>query len=125
MNSKFKGLLVIVAALAVAIYVATVSPLYSQTATAPTAAPKVPAGSITLEGFGSAEEIRFDESTGGTRPTPMINKSWKLIGVSNGEKQNSNNLWFQDSAGNVYLVHGFTTHGQFIADPGVQVLRAK
>ena len=66
-----------------------------------------------LEGF-VIREIRFDESMGDKRPTPKIPKSWRLVGISNGEKGNSNNLWFQDTDGNIYLVQGFVSYGQFI-----------
>lgn len=61
-------------------------------------------------------EIRFDESLGNKRPTPVIPKGWKFVGVSNGEKINSNNLWFQDQTGNIYVVRGFTSGRQFILD---------
>lgn len=61
-------------------------------------------------------EIRFDESTGDKKPTPAIPKSWRFVGVSNGRSANSNNLWFQDQAGNIYLVQGFLNYSQFILD---------
>ncbi len=66
-----------------------------------------------LEGF-TIHQARFDESGGEKRPTPHIPKTWKLVGVSNGEKLNSNNLWFQDVAGTIYRVEGFNTVGKFI-----------
>lgn len=66
-----------------------------------------------LAGF-SVNEIRFDESMGDKKPIPIIPKGWRFVGVSNGEKSNSNNLWFQDQAGNIYLVQGFTSGSEFI-----------
>ena len=59
-------------------------------------------------------EIRFDESAEGRRPTPRIPKDWHFVGVSNGEKGNCNNLWFQDKEGNIYMVSGFTSGVKFI-----------
>ena len=66
------------------------------------------------------QEIRFDELLGGKKPTPRIPKGWRFVGVSNGEKMNSNNLWFQDGSGNVYVLQGFITSGRFILDENVQ-----
>jgi hypothetical protein len=78
-----------------------------------------------LEGFFITKEIRFDESIGERKPTPQIPKSWQFVGVSNGEKINSNNLWFQDKDGNIYLIQGFNSYGQFIVREGIQKLKAK
>ncbi|MCE8429791.1 MAG: hypothetical protein J5U19_15570 [Candidatus Methanoperedens sp.] len=69
------------------------------------------------------KEIRFDESMGDEKPTPKIPKSWRLVGVSNGENMNYNNLWFQDSDGNIYLVQGFVSYGQFILQPSIGKIR--
>ena len=76
-----------------------------------------------LSGFRTTE-VRFDESTGDKLPTPTIPSSWRFIGVSNGEKLNSNNLWFQDKDGNVYLIQGFTSYGRFILKENIQKLAA-
>ena len=73
---------------------------------------------------GWLHEIRFDESMGNKRPTPTIPKGWRFVSVSNGEKRNSNNLWFQDRAGNIYLVRGFNTDDQFILQDNVFKLAA-
>src|SRR5690349_1328721 len=78
----------------------------------------------TLQGF-SIDEIRFDESVGGKRVAPAIPKDWKFIAVSNGEKMNCNNLWFQDGAGNIYMLQGFTSYGKFIVAPKIQKLAVK
>ena len=67
-------------------------------------------------------EIRFDESTGEKKPTPKLPSTWRFIGVSNGEKANSNNLWFQDKDGSIYVVQGFTTYGKFIVSETIQKL---
>ncbi|MGZ3499660.1 MAG: hypothetical protein ACXVAK_19225, partial [Vulcanimicrobiaceae bacterium] len=77
------------------------------------------------EGFAASTEIRFDESVGKPKATPVIPKSWRFVGVSNGERANSNNLWFQDAQGRIYLIQGFTTDGKFIVEPSVQFLNAK
>jgi len=82
-------------------------------------ASKTSAQSKILEGFISSE-IRFDESMGDKRPTPKIPRGWRFIGVSNGEKANSNNLWFQDSSGNIYLLQGFVSYSKFILEERVQ-----
>jgi len=76
-----------------------------------------------LQGF-TLNEIRFDESEGGKKPTPQIPKSWRFVGVSNGEKSNSNNLWFQDSSGNIYMFQGFTDGPTFIINENVGELHA-
>ena len=78
--------------------------LYPGLAAAQTGAP---------EGF-EVKEIRFDESMGKAKPTPRIPSSWRFVGVSNGEKRNSNNLWFQDREGNIYVVQGFTSGRDFV-----------
>ena len=67
-------------------------------------------------------EIRFDESASGKKPNPRIPKGWRFIGVANGEKINSNTLWFQGQDGTVYLLTGFTADHQFLLDNRVQVL---
>jgi hypothetical protein len=70
-------------------------------------------------------EARFDESVGGSKPTPTIPSGWRFVGVSNGEKMNSNTLWFQDRVGNIYIIQGFTTHGQFILDETIYKIAAE
>ncbi len=74
-----------------------------------------------IEGF-SIFEIRFDESMRNKRPTPTVPKGWRFVGVSNGEKINSNNLWFQDQAGNIYVVRGFNTEYKFVLQDYVSKL---
>jgi hypothetical protein len=76
-----------------------------------------------LAGF-TIGKIRFDESMGEKKPTPAIPNGWRFIGVSNGEKSNSNNLWFQDKDGSIYVVQGFTTGRQFILREDIQKLSA-
>ena len=71
------------------------------------------------EGF-VIKEVRFDESVREKKPTPKIPISWRFIGVSNGEKSNSNNLWFQDKKGNIYVVQGFTAYDKFILREDIQ-----
>lgn len=43
---------------------------------------------------------------------PAIPATWKLVSVSQGEKSNSSNLWFQDADGAIYLLQGFTSHNK-------------
>jgi hypothetical protein len=72
-----------------------------------------------LDGF-YFQDMRFDESPGRKLPTPRIPRSWRFMGVSNGEKPNSNNLWFQDASGNIFMVSGSNKSGKFIVAPGIQ-----
>ena len=81
------------------------------------------AQSPSLVGF-TISEIRFDESMGEKKSTPKLPGTWRFIGVSNGEKRNSNNLWFQDRDGSIYLVQGFTTEREFIVQESIQRLNA-
>ena len=69
-------------------------------------------------------EIRFDEGMGEKKPTPKLPSTWRFIGVSNGEKRNSNNLCFQDRDRSIYLVQGFTTEHEFIVQKSIQKLNA-
>lgn len=77
-----------------------------------------------LEEFTSVEAIRHRD-THGAGTSPSIPKSWKFIGVSNGEKSNSNNMWFQDSDGSVYLLQGFTSKNKFYIHENVYKIPAK
>jgi hypothetical protein len=77
-----------------------------------------------LEEFNTIEGIKFQDAHGTSNP-PSIPKSWKLITVSNGEKSNSNNLWFQDTDGSVYLLQGFTSQNKFIIHEHVYKIPAK
>lgn len=80
-----------------------------------------PAG---LEEFTAIEGIRFHEASTEKKP-PSIPKSWKLISVSNGEKSNSNNLWFQDAEGSVYLLQGHASGSKFFVHDVVYKIPAK
>jgi hypothetical protein len=74
----------------------------------------------------TVHEIRFDESGGGPPgPTPTVPKSWQFVGVSNGEKMNSNNLWFRDTSGRIIMLQGFTDAGKFIIDTKASVLETE
>jgi len=84
--------------------------------------PHVPATG--LEEFTSVEAIKFREAQGTNTPPP-IPKSWKLISVSNGEKPNSSNLWFQDSDGSLILLQGFTSQNKFIIHENIYKIPAK
>jgi hypothetical protein len=77
-----------------------------------------------LEEFATIEGIKFKDAQGAVNP-PSIPKSWKLISVSTGEKANSNNLWFQDADGSVYLIQGFTSQNRFIIHEHVYKIPAK
>jgi hypothetical protein len=77
-----------------------------------------------LEEFTTIEGIKFHDAHGTSNP-PSIPKSWKLISVSSGEKSNSNNLWFQDADGSVYLLQGFTSQNKFFIHEHVYKIPAK
>ncbi len=77
-----------------------------------------------LEEFTTIEGIRFKDARGTNNP-PSIPKSWKLIAVSSGEMSNSNNLWFQDTDGSVYLLQGFTSQNKFFIHEQVYKIPAK
>jgi hypothetical protein len=68
-------------------------------------------------GFSGVRVILFDES-GGQQP-PQIPKSWRFVGVGNGEKTNETSLWFQDNNGTIYAVTGFHENWHFIMHPYV------
>lgn len=61
----------------------------------------------------------------GANSLPAIPKSWKLISVSNGEKSNSSNLWFQAEDGSFYLLQGFTSQNKFMLHEHVYKIPAK
>jgi hypothetical protein len=70
--------------------------------------------------------VRFDESRGYRKPTTVIPKTWRFVGVSNGRTINANNLWFQDSDGNIYVAQGFVADNEeFIIVDHMQKLAAK
>jgi hypothetical protein len=72
----------------------------------------------------SVDSIKFRDAQGTVVP-PSISKSWRLISVSTGEKSNSNNLWFQDTDGSVYLLQGFTSQSKFFIHENVYKIPAK
>ena len=76
------------------------------------------------EEFTSVEAIKLRDFQG-TSTHPAIPKSWKLISVSNGEKSNSNNLWFQDSDGSIILMQGFSSQNKFIIHENIYKIPAK
>ena len=82
---------------------------------------QVPKG---LEEFTTIEGIRFQDAQGTSTP-PSIPKSWKLVSVSSGEKSNSNNLWFQDVDGTIYLLQGFMSQNKFFIHEHVYKIPAK
>ena len=77
-----------------------------------------------LEEFTAIEGIKFKDANVTSNP-PSIPKAWKLISVSNGELSNSNNLWFQDTDGSVYLLQGFTSQNKFFIHEHVYKIPAK
>jgi len=76
------------------------------------------------EEFISVEAIKFRDVQGTNAP-PAIPKAWKLISVSNGEKLNSNNLWFQDQNGSIYLLQGFTSQNKLFIHENVYKIPSK
>jgi len=75
-------------------------------------------------GVFKTEGVRFDESLHPNKPTPKIPKNWKFVGVEKGSKSNETHLWFQDPAGNIFLVRGFSDYDQFILNEVVPVISA-
>ena len=84
----------------------------------------LPAPPPVHEEFTSVEAIKFRDAKGTSTPL-SIPKSWKLISVSNGEKANFNNLWFQDADGSIYLLQGFTSQHKFVIHENIFKLPAK
>jgi hypothetical protein len=84
--------------------------------------PHVPAAMH--EEFTSVETIKFRDAQG-TSTLPPIPKSWKLITVSNGEKSNSSNLWFQDTDGSIYLLQGFMSQNKLFIQENAFKIPAK
>jgi len=76
------------------------------------------------EEFISVEAVKFRDVQG-ANSSHAIPKSWKLISVSNGEKSNSNNLWFQDPNGSIYLLQGFTSQNKFFIHENMYKIPAK
>ena len=76
------------------------------------------------EEFISVESIKFRDVHGANN-SPTIPKSWKLISVSTGEKSNSNNLWFQDPNGSIYLLQGFTSQNKFFIHENIYKIPAR
>lgn len=103
------------------IFIIVVSLLITTTAHAVSYPVQFPKG---LEEFTTIEGIKFQDAHGTVSP-PSIPKAWKLISVSTGEKSNSNNLWFQDTDGSVYLIQGFTSQNRFIIYEHVYKIPAK
>ncbi len=64
-------------------------------------------GILPDEGF-TIRKVRFDDSAG-SKPSPAIPKDWKFVAVEHGTKVNETHLWFQDGAGNLYMIQGFTS----------------
>jgi len=112
-GAKRNGLVVVLSAAAAAIVVVLTLTIQRAVAANPD-----------LQGF-TFEQARFDESMGDKLPTPQIPKTWKLISVSNGEKANGNNLWFQDTDGTLYIVSGFMSGRKFVVQPRIQKLETK
>ena len=77
-----------------------------------------------LEEFISVDAMKLRDVQG-TNAAPSIPKSWKLISVSDGEKANSSNLWFQDSGGSIYLLQGFASQNKFIIHENMYKIPAR
>lgn len=87
--------------------------------------PVTPAAIPGLSGLADVELIKANRSMFSSNKPVTVPKSWKLIGVSNGEKQNNNNLWFQDVDGNIYLLDGTMDGKTFYLSGNIQKLEAK
>lgn len=78
-----------------------------------------------LSGLADIEAIKANRSMFSSNKPVTVPKSWKFIGVSNGEKQNGNNLWFQDVDGNIYLIDGYMDGKSFYLSGNIQRLEVK
>jgi hypothetical protein len=88
----------------------------------PTASAQV-ANQSQMDGF-NFQDIRFDQGAGPRPQMPRVSRLWKFVAVSNGERPNSNRLWFQDSSGNIITLSAYTTSGVVFVDPRIQILHA-
>lgn len=95
-----------------------ITPVVWATSYPPLVPPPVP------EEFSSVEAFKFRDARGPNIP-PSVPKSWKLVTVSNGEKTNSSNLWFQDSNGSVYLLQGFISQNKLFIHENAFKIPAK
>jgi hypothetical protein len=77
------------------------------------------------------KDMQFDTSVEKKKPTPTVPKDLRFVGVSNGSHANSNNLWFQDKNGNIFMMQGFiptTKYGsenEYIIGETIYVIRTK
>src|SRR5437870_3069630 len=83
---------------------------------------KIGLGMVLAFGVLGAPVQAQQEGIMGSQTTPIridggeavaIPKDWRFVGVSNGEKTNSNNLWFEAKDGTIYVIRGFTSGGTF------------
>ena len=81
--------------------------------------PKLPDDSGIL-----VESIKLNELSG-ANGLPAIPKTWKLISVSNGEKPNSSNLWFQAEDGSVFLLQTGIFQNKFVLHEHVYKIPAR
>ena len=98
---------------------AIVSPALADEAPAP--APAIPG----LAGFNEVEIIKVNTSIFSSNKPATIPKEWKFISASNGEKPNSNNLWFQDKDGNIIVIDGYMDGKTFFFTGHIQKLEVK
>ena len=78
-----------------------------------------------LTGLEKIEPIKANTSMFSSNKPVTLPKGWRFIGVSNGEKINSNNLWFQDADGNIFLISGYNDGSKFYLSGNIQTLEAK
>jgi hypothetical protein len=76
------------------------------------------------EEFAAIEGMKLKDAQGTFTPL-SIPRSWKLISVSSGDRSNSNNLWFQDTDGSVYLLQGFMSQDKLILHENVYRIPVK
>jgi hypothetical protein len=95
--------------------------LIASTASAVSYPPRLPQRP---EEFTTIEGIKLKDAQGTFNPL-SIPRSWKLISVSSGERSNSNNLWFQDTEGSVYLLQGFMSEDKLILHENVYRIPVK
>jgi hypothetical protein len=78
-----------------------------------------------LAGFNEVELVKVNSSMFSSNKLATIPKDWKLVSVSNGEKPNFNNLWFQDKDGNIIVLDGYMDGKTFFFTGHIQKLEVK
>jgi hypothetical protein len=89
------------------------------------APPPAPPATTGLTGFNEVELIKANTSVFSSNKPVTIPKEWRFVSVSNGEKPNFNNLWFQDKDGNIIVLDGYMDGKTFFFTGHIQKLEVK